>query len=114
MSILTDFVYEREQIRLRKAVGQSPPWTDDPILNTYRFCNIRRRHDRVSQWLIKNVLLEYLIKEDLQMFLEFSAFCRWVNWPPTIKAIIDDAKLYDLSKKKLDWKSIGNFVDDRA
>lgn len=43
------WVAEREQIRNRNEAGQSAPWTADPILETYRFTNVRRRDDRVSR-----------------------------------------------------------------
>jgi hypothetical protein len=38
--------------RLADPVG---PWTDDPILATYRFTNAYRASDRVSQYLIREV-----------------------------------------------------------
>ena len=34
----------------------STPWTDDPVLRTYRFTNADRAADRVSQNLIHHVL----------------------------------------------------------
>ena len=36
--------------------GGSPPYSDDPILATYKFCNAYRASDRVSQFLIKQVI----------------------------------------------------------
>jgi hypothetical protein len=33
-----------------------PPWTKDPILNRYKFTNVYRASDRVSQYLIRNVI----------------------------------------------------------
>ncbi len=56
-----DFVNERESIRLRKEadvacleqgeIPQGPPWTDDPILQTYKFTNVHRHHDTTSRIL---------------------------------------------------------------
>lgn len=48
------WVREREAVRLRREAGAPPPWTDDEILRTYRFCNVRRMDDRVSRWLLDN------------------------------------------------------------
>lgn len=48
------WVREREAVRLRKEAGEPRPWTDDEILNTYRFCNVRRMDDRVSRWLLEH------------------------------------------------------------
>lgn len=64
------FVQERERVRLRKQAGQSPPWTDDPTLQQYHFCNIRRAEDFGTQWYVQNVaapiLIEPVRKGDLQ------------------------------------------------
>ncbi len=41
---------------MHRVYGDEPPWTDDPILQTYRFTNVYRASDRVSQYLIRQVL----------------------------------------------------------
>lgn len=43
---------------MRRVAGASPPWTDDPVLKAHRFTNAYRASDRVSQYLIRNVLYE--------------------------------------------------------
>lgn len=43
---LTYFVAERMRVWERKVAGDEPPFTDDPILASYRFCNIFRELDR--------------------------------------------------------------------
>lgn len=48
------FVKERENVRISKEAGESKPWTTDKILQSYRFCNIRRMDDKVSKWLMYN------------------------------------------------------------
>jgi hypothetical protein len=50
------FAYERQEIFFRRIEGFSPPWTEDPILLSYKFTNAYRASDRVSQYLIKNVV----------------------------------------------------------
>lgn len=75
------FIQEREKVRKRKSEGMPRPWTDDPILSTYRFCNVRRRDDRVSQWLIQNV---FVPNEDDPTLMFQAAVARYINWPPTI------------------------------
>lgn len=105
---LAYFVRERESIRRKKAAGRRPPWTQDPILNLYKFTNVRREDDRVSQWLIKNVLTEKNIKSfGLEYFLMFTAFCRFVNWPPTIDAMLKAIAI----EKQIDMRQLGNYVD---
>jgi len=51
MNKFLGFVCERELVRLRKEDGRPKPWTDDKVLQTYRFCNINRNDDTVSRWI---------------------------------------------------------------
>lgn len=48
------WIKERESIRKLKKRGKPKPWTDDKILQTYKFCNVRRMDDRVSKWLLEH------------------------------------------------------------
>jgi alpha-glutamyl/putrescinyl thymine pyrophosphorylase clade 1 len=50
------FAVERQQIFYRRALGRPWPWTDDPVLGAYKFTNAYRASDRVSQFLIRNVI----------------------------------------------------------
>lgn len=50
------FAYERQEIFYRRLLGVPAPWTTDPILQTYKFTNCYRVTDRVSQYLVRNVL----------------------------------------------------------
>lgn len=53
---LYNFIRRRYNIHLKKDVlGKPQPWTKDPVLQEFRFTNIRREHDRESKWLIKNI-----------------------------------------------------------
>ncbi|MEO3941668.1 nucleotide kinase domain-containing protein [Paenarthrobacter nicotinovorans] len=49
------FAYERHRIFEARVAGRQGPWTDDPILRTYKFCNVYRAADRVSQYLIREI-----------------------------------------------------------
>jgi len=89
------WVYEREQIRQLKGVGAPAPWTQDPILQKYRFCNVRRRDDRMSQWLINNMYDHVDPEEDLWFV---SAIARYINWPPTLIALLVDGALPALAQ----------------
>lgn len=48
------WIKERHEVYLKKQAGKPKPWTNDSILQSYRFCNVRRMNDKVSQWLLKN------------------------------------------------------------
>ncbi len=50
------FAAERQAIFFRRLNGAPPPWTDDPVLSEYKFTNSYRASDRVSQYLIRNVI----------------------------------------------------------
>lgn len=50
------FAAERQGIFFRRLSGASQPWTDDPVLGTYKFTNAYRASDRVSQYLIRRVI----------------------------------------------------------
>ncbi len=50
------FACERQNIFVKKLNGDPYPWTNDPILQNYKFCNSYRVNDRVSQYLLKKVI----------------------------------------------------------
>lgn len=51
------FAVERQNIFFRRFEGRPrTEWTADPILSTYKFTNAYRASDRVSQFLIRNVI----------------------------------------------------------
>jgi alpha-glutamyl/putrescinyl thymine pyrophosphorylase clade 1 len=46
---LCQYIKERESIRIKKEAGEPFPWTDDPILQTYKFTNVHRSDDRTTK-----------------------------------------------------------------
>jgi hypothetical protein len=54
--ILNFWINERESIRIKKDIQKEPaPWTNDAVLQKYRFCNVRREDDKESRFLIENI-----------------------------------------------------------
>jgi hypothetical protein len=49
------FAAERHAIYERRLQDDCGPWTHDPILRSYRFTNVYRVSDRVSQYLVREV-----------------------------------------------------------
>jgi hypothetical protein len=49
------FAAERQAIYERRLHDELGPWTDDLVLRAYRFTNVYRAADRVSQYLIREV-----------------------------------------------------------
>jgi hypothetical protein len=84
------FVKSREAIRLKKEAGTPAPWTDDEILQLYRFCNVHRRDDRVTRWLLQNY---YIVNagnsgsENVDTWF-WAAVARLINWPPTLQQLM--------------------------
>ncbi len=77
------FAAERQKIMYQRAAGDSPPWTEDPILQKYKFTNCYRASDRVSQYLIKNVIYIYLrgdtwLEQPSEVFFRIILF-KWFN-----------------------------------
>ena len=52
------FAAERQEVFFRRIEDCSPPWTHDSILARNKFTNAYRASDRVSQYLIRNVVYE--------------------------------------------------------
>jgi hypothetical protein len=48
------FMKERHAMHVRRTLNQPPPWTNDPLLRDYRYCNIYRNLDRVTMWIHQN------------------------------------------------------------
>ncbi len=53
--IYWSFASERQAVFERRLAGRPSPWTEDPILQEYKFCNVYRAADRVSQYMIREV-----------------------------------------------------------
>lgn len=53
---LWNFAAERQAIFFRRLAASNPPWTQDRILAEYKFTNVYRATDRVSQFLIRHVI----------------------------------------------------------
>lgn len=51
---LFQFIRQRHQIYEKKLKGYPKPWTNDPILQKYRFCNVYRELDTQTIWLAEN------------------------------------------------------------
>ena len=52
------FAAKRQDVFFKRAYHALPPWTDDPILSHFKFTNAYRASDRVSQFLIRNVIYQ--------------------------------------------------------
>jgi hypothetical protein len=76
------WISEREKIRVKKEAGEMRPWTADPILDKYRFCNVRRENDKVTRWIRRN-----WSKPEHPNFILAMTIARLVNWPETLEEL---------------------------
>lgn len=81
---LVYWIQEREAVRLKKEAGEPAPWTDDEILRTYKFTNVRRMDDRVSRWLMDNW---YGPRKGHPNMIGAACLARLFNRPLTIEAV---------------------------
>lgn len=96
------FAYERQNIFYKKLEGVEPPWTKDEILNTYKFCNSYRVNDRVSQYLLKNVIYNgknYSNRDMLFRIILFKLFNKEETWQLFIDNF-SDVTLANFDKEK--------------
>jgi len=109
---IVKFWIERHKIYLRRNVlHKDKPWTSDPMLQSYRFCNIYREIDTVSEWIIKNVIKPYEKNDNLWFMLAAS---RLINWPDTLAEMMKEnawatdlysaAKLYRVLSERAERK----------
>lgn len=81
------FIAEREAIRIRRFVMKKEwPWTEDEILQQYRFTNVHREDDAVSQHYQKTVRSRYI---DSSLVLPATVIYRWFNRTSTCDAIFN-------------------------
>lgn len=76
------FAVERQNVFLRRVRGESPPWTIDPVIATYKFTNAYRASDRVSQYLIRRVIYggAYGVRDTIFRILLFKLFNKIETW----------------------------------
>jgi hypothetical protein len=76
------FAAERQRVFLNRVAQKPPPWTEDPIIAGHRFTNVYRASDRVSQYLIREVIYTGPQTEDEVFFrtMLFKLFNRIGTW----------------------------------
>ena len=72
-NIIWQFAYKRQQVYLRRVSGIPYPWTKDPIISYYKFTNVYRAADRVSQFLIRVIYSDTNLNPDT-LFLRVMLF----------------------------------------
>lgn len=105
------WVNERHAIYCRRFQARLPgPWTDDPILAQYSFCNVFRELDRVTIWVRENIRERFSNHPDLWIML---AIARTINWPDTLAGLINSADDCACWPSNPNWtpKDMGDWLD---
>ena len=92
---------ERQEIFNKKLKGGLAPFTSDPIFQKYKFCNVYRASDRVSQFLIRNVIYGYQSGVEDTLFRIF------------LFRLINKVETWQLLEDKLGRVSLANFDFDK-
>ncbi|MDI7230509.1 nucleotide kinase domain-containing protein [Leptospira santarosai] len=97
------FAAERQRIFYDRISNKQYPWSADIILNNYKFTNVYRATDRVSQYLIKNIINNGSQSENELFFriILFKIFNRIETWEYLEKSI-GDISLKSYSYQKFD------------
>ena len=83
------FAAERQAIFFRRLMQEPSPWSEDSILRAHRFTNVYRASDRVSQFLIRNVIYEGEQSETEIFFrtVLFKIFNRIETWQRLLQTV---------------------------
>ena len=99
------FAAERQDVFFRRLQGQRRPWTADPIIEEHKFTNAYRASDRVSQYLIRNVIYRDDLPESAEevcfRILIYKLFNKIETWELLEKAL-GDITYEDYSFKRYD------------
>ena len=84
----TYWIEERERIRhLKEELKQDPPWTEDPILKEFKFCQVFREDDRTTRWFRTH--MREPLRNSPDVFMATIAF-RFFNLIETGRTLLDN------------------------
>lgn len=86
LALMRRWIIEREHVRRAKEGGCPKPWTADPFVRDFRWCNVRRLDDRVSRWLFDRWYPRRAAAGDTD--LAAALLARLVNWPDALDEIV--------------------------
>lgn len=93
------FAAKRQAVFEARMRGEPGPWSDDPILNEYKFCNVFRAADRVSQYLIKEIAYrqdDSTPEDRLFQITAFRTFSYIPTWEKVTNILGRSPRIHDL------------------
>jgi len=86
LDLLVHWVRHRELARMNKEAGLRKPWSTDPIIQSTRFCCVRRMDDRVSRWLLDCWYPDGPTVSK-GTILAAAGLARLINWPDALDGL---------------------------
>lgn len=101
------FAVERQNIFFRKIEGESFPWTHDGVLIKHKFTNAYRASDRVSQFLIREVIYQgdQAPEEVFFRIILFKTFNKIDTWK------LLEKKLKEIKYSKFSYSKYSKILD---
>lgn len=103
------FAYNRQEVFFNRLNNKPQPWTDDEIIKKYKFTNAYRVTDRVSQYLVRNVIYNDNSFSNEDMIFRI-LFFKFFNKIETWKAI--ENKVGIISYKNFDKECYAKILDE--
>lgn len=94
------FAAERQKAFEARVSGVPWPWTEDRILQAYKFCNVFRAADRVSQYMIRDVAYKNdnaTPQDRLFQIVAFRTFSNIRTWDSVTSKLGRSPRLADLA-----------------
>jgi len=109
------FTKDRHEIYIKRSQGQPAPWTADPVLQEFKFCNIYRELDRGTAYFINEVTKQEraddnsgLVMSIIYRLVNNRLFFEYIGGIPELgwdmSAVVEGARVYS--------KQYGTFVGD--
>jgi len=101
---------ERYSIKLRRDRGDAKPWSDDKAFQDYRFCNVFREDDTVTQWIRQRIGIPQWGKSTVGGII----VARWFNRIETLEKLLCPAgeETYWRENLLYSWSDIGVWAND--
>lgn len=80
------WIVTREAVRQAKEEGRPKPWTQDPWLRDFRWCNVRRLDDRVSRELFDRWYPN--APSSPGAAIVHAVLARLINWPAALDEVV--------------------------
>lgn len=93
------FAAKRQKAFEARIEGGNGPWSEDRILQEYKFCNVYRAADRVSQYMIKDVAYKVddsTAEDRLFQIVAFRTFSNIQTWEHVSETLGHSPRISDL------------------